>query len=73
MIKIFTVDAFTDRPFSGNPAAVCLPHDELNEELMKKIAFEMNLSETAFVTKHSNGFNLSQRTYTMAGKNNFQK
>ncbi|MFZ1320948.1 MAG: PhzF family phenazine biosynthesis isomerase [Ignavibacteria bacterium] len=58
MIKIFTVDAFTDRPFSGNPAAVCLPHDELNEELMKKIAFEMNLSETAFVTKHSNGFNL---------------
>ena len=58
MIKIFTVDAFTDRPFSGNPAVVCLPDVELSEENMQKIAFEMNLSETAFVTKLDNGFSL---------------
>ncbi|HQY19489.1 MAG TPA: PhzF family phenazine biosynthesis protein [Ignavibacteria bacterium] len=58
MIKIFTVDAFTDRPFSGNPAAVCLPNVELSEEVMQKIAFEMNLSETAFVTKLDDGFSL---------------
>jgi len=58
MIKIFTVDAFTDRPFTGNPAAVCLPDTKLNEETMQNIALEMNLSETAFVFKKNNGFEL---------------
>lgn len=58
MIKIFTVDAFTDVPFRGNPAAVCLPDENLDEGLMQKIAFEMNLSETAFVVKNGDGFSL---------------
>ena len=47
--EIFQVDAFTDRPFSGNPAAVCLTRGVLPGNLMRKIAAEMNLSETAFL------------------------
>ncbi|MBS1517904.1 MAG: PhzF family phenazine biosynthesis protein [Bacteroidetes bacterium] len=58
MIKIFTVDAFTDKPFKGNPAAVCLPDSELSGSVMQDIAFEMNLSETAFVDRKENGFGL---------------
>ncbi|XP_067155601.1 phenazine biosynthesis-like domain-containing protein isoform X1 [Apteryx mantelli] len=50
-IPIFTVDAFTNRSFSGNPAAVCLLEHDLNEDLHQKIATEMNLSETAFIRK----------------------
>ncbi|NXK05916.1 PBLD protein, partial [Herpetotheres cachinnans] len=50
-IPIFTVDAFTNRPFSGNPAAVCLLENDLGEDLHQKIATEMNLSETAFIRK----------------------
>ncbi|KAK1791828.1 hypothetical protein P4O66_013809, partial [Electrophorus voltai] len=50
-IPVFTVDAFTNLPFKGNPAAVCLLENELQDELYQKIAAEMNLSETAFVTK----------------------
>ncbi|XP_066535531.1 phenazine biosynthesis-like domain-containing protein [Hoplias malabaricus] len=50
-IPMFTVDAFTNLPFKGNPAAVCLIENELPEELYQKIAAEMNLSETAFVRK----------------------
>ena len=49
VIPTYVVDAFTDIQFRGNPAAVCLLEDELSEEVMQKIAFEMNLSETAFV------------------------
>jgi len=50
-LPIYTVDSFTDEPFSGNPAGVCLvpPRAELSELTMKRIAREMNLSETAFV------------------------
>ncbi|NWH74842.1 PBLD protein, partial [Piaya cayana] len=50
-IPIFTVDAFTNQPFSGNPAAVCLLENDLDEDLHQKIATEMNLSETAFIRK----------------------
>ncbi|KAG7333881.1 hypothetical protein KOW79_002288 [Hemibagrus wyckioides] len=50
-IPIYTVDAFTNLPFKGNPAAVCLLENELKEELYLNIAAEMNLSETAFLTK----------------------
>ncbi|XP_062989119.1 phenazine biosynthesis-like domain-containing protein [Elgaria multicarinata webbii] len=50
-ISIFIVDAFTDQPFRGNPAAVCLLEDELEEGCHQKIAAEMNLSETAFIRK----------------------
>nr|XP_006630505.1 PREDICTED: phenazine biosynthesis-like domain-containing protein isoform X1 [Lepisosteus oculatus] len=48
-IPIFTVDAFTNKPFEGNPAAVCLLQNELTQDLYQKIAAEMNLSETAFL------------------------
>jgi len=48
-IPIFQVDAFTDVPFKGNPAAVCLIKRDYPDEILQKIAAEMNLSETAFV------------------------
>ncbi len=48
-IPLYQVDAFTDQPFSGNPAAVCLLEASLSSEDMLCIAAEMNLSETAFV------------------------
>lgn len=54
-INIQTVDAFTDKPFSGNPAGVCVMEEFLDEKLMQKIAFEMNLSETAFLEKRDDG------------------
>ena len=49
-IPIFTVDAFAERPFAGNPAAVCLlgTRDWPDDRLLRSIAAEMNLSETAF-------------------------
>jgi hypothetical protein len=43
------VDAFTDKPFKGNPSAVFMPEHSLSDGLMQDIAVEMNLSETAFV------------------------
>lgn len=48
-MQIFQVDAFTDRPFRGNPAAVCLGADDADPAWMQAVAQEMHLSETAFV------------------------
>ena len=48
-IRIVQVDAFTDRPFAGNPAAVCVLAGEAPESWMRDVAREMNLSETAFL------------------------
>ncbi|MEM6449609.1 MAG: PhzF family phenazine biosynthesis protein [Cyanobacteria bacterium P01_D01_bin.105] len=48
-LKIVQVDAFTNQPFSGNPAAVCVTEAPLAAERMQAIAAEMNLSETAFL------------------------
>ncbi|XP_021115145.1 phenazine biosynthesis-like domain-containing protein isoform X3 [Heterocephalus glaber] len=50
-LPIFIADAFTARAFRGNPAAVCLLEDKLDEDVHQKIAKEMNLSETAFIRK----------------------
>jgi PhzF family phenazine biosynthesis protein len=47
--KLYIVDAFADKPFSGNPAAVCLMQSDHPADWMQSIAAEMNLSETAFV------------------------
>lgn len=58
MNNLFIVDAFTDKPFSGNPAAVCILQESKPDEWLQKFAAEMNLSETAFVKKDSNGFSL---------------
>jgi PhzF family phenazine biosynthesis protein len=57
-IAIWQVDAFTDEPFRGNPAAVCILNTPLSEKRMQQIAFEMNLSETAFVLPLDDGFQL---------------
>ena len=46
---IYQVDAFADRPFAGNPAAVCVLPAPRPDEWMQQIAAEMNLAETAFV------------------------
>jgi PhzF family phenazine biosynthesis protein len=46
---LLQIDAFTDRPFAGNPAAVCLLDGPAEPEWMQKVAWEMNLSETAFL------------------------
>ena len=48
-IPYYVVDAFTDTPFGGNPAAICLDIDTLSNVGMLRIAGEMNLSETAFI------------------------
>lgn len=53
-IRIKQVDAFTQTPFTGNPAAVVLDADTLTDTEMLQIAREMNLSETAYVTKSEN-------------------
>ena len=55
-IKIYQVDAFTNKLFSGNPAAVCLLDSWLPEKVMQSIALENNLSETAFLVKKKINF-----------------
>lgn len=57
-IQIYQVDAFTDRAFAGNPAAVCVLADERSAQWMQAVAGEMNLSETAFVRHVEDGFEL---------------
>jgi PhzF family phenazine biosynthesis protein len=57
-IPIFQVDAFAAAPFTGNPAAVCLLENEAKVGWMLSVAAEMNLSETAFITPHEDGFGL---------------
>lgn len=63
--KIYQVDAFTDRPFKGNPAAVCLLQEPADEQWMQNMAVEMNLSETAFVVRQGNEFDLRWFTPTI--------
>jgi PhzF family phenazine biosynthesis protein len=57
-IPIFQVDAFASESFSGNPAAVCLLDDWLVDSVLQSIAQENNLSETAFLVPHGEGFKL---------------
>lgn len=57
-IPCFQVDAFADRPYSGNPAEVCLLDNEMDCDWMQAVASEMNLSETAFVRRIQDGFEL---------------
>ncbi len=64
-LKIIQVDAFTDKPFSGNPAAVCILSAPVDEHWMQNIAREMNLSETAFLYPQGDGFNLRWFTPTV--------
>lgn len=57
-MKQYIVDAFTDKPFSGNPAAVCVMDKWLLDDTMKALALENNLSETAFIVKEDNNYRL---------------
>lgn len=58
-IPYYQVDVFSDRLFKGNPAGVCLlPSGWLPQDVMQNIAFENNLSETAFVVKQGDGYGL---------------
>lgn len=52
---LIQVDSFTTDAFRGNPAAVCLPREEVSVAWMQAVAAEMNLSETAFVRRRAEG------------------
>ncbi len=56
--KIYQIDAFTEKVFGGNPAAVCPLDNWLSDEVMQNIAAENNLAETAFYVKKDNIFEL---------------
>jgi PhzF family phenazine biosynthesis protein len=57
-IRIVQVDAFTNHPFAGNPAAVCVLKEAPTEQWMRNVAREMNLSETAFLVPQDGGYHL---------------
>jgi PhzF family phenazine biosynthesis protein len=57
-IRIFYIDAFTEKIFGGNPAAVCILNRWIDDSLMQNIAEENNLSETAFVVKKKANFEI---------------
>ena len=66
ILKQYVVDAFTDKVFSGNPAAICILNQWLSDELMMNITRENNLSETAFAVKNDDGYDL--RWFTPGGE-----
>jgi PhzF family phenazine biosynthesis protein len=57
-LTIFQVDAFANKPFSGNPAGVCVVPESQDAGWMQDVAREMNLSETAFLHKQADGYDL---------------
>src|SRR5712692_8639843 len=57
-IRIVTVDAFTNTPFAGNPAAVCVLNEPRPDDWLRNVAREMNLSDTAFLTPRNGDFDL---------------
>ncbi len=64
-VPLIQVDAFTDKPFSGNPAAVCLLPEPRPDDWMQTVAAEMNLSETAFIWPVADGYSLRWFTPTV--------
>ena len=63
--EIFQVDAFTNSPFAGNPAAVCILSEPREDQWRQHVAREMNVSETAFLERRSDGFDLRWFTPTV--------
>jgi len=57
-MQLWLIDAFTDAPFAGNPAGVCLLHEAKSDAWMQSVAREMNQAETAFLLKRDDGFGL---------------
>jgi PhzF family phenazine biosynthesis protein len=64
-IRFLQIDAFTARPFAGNPAAVCLLPEARDAAWMQQVAAEMNLSETAFLVRRADGYELRWFTPTV--------
>lgn len=65
-MKQYVVDAFTDKVFGGNPAAVCVMDSWLSDDLLLKITCENNLSETAFAVRNQDQYDL--RWFTPGGE-----
>lgn len=65
-VPLYQIDAFTSEPFSGNPAAVCVLPSPRDPAWMQQVAAEMNLSETAFLVRRDDGFDL--RWFTPAAE-----
>jgi len=63
-VALYQVDAFASQIFSGNPAAVCLLDSWIEDRLLQSIAMENNLSETAFLVRNGEGFDLRWFTPT---------
>lgn len=57
-LKLYQVDAFTNKPFRGNPAAVCILEEPRSDEWLREVAREMNLSETAFLLPEGDVYRL---------------
>ena len=57
-MRLLQIDAFTDEPFKGNPAAVCFLEQQKTSDWMQHVATEMNLSETAFLREQDGGWSL---------------
>jgi len=64
-LRIYQVDSFSDKPFAGNPAGVCLLTEPRSDEWMQCVAAEMNLAETAFLRKRDDGYDLRWLTPTV--------
>lgn len=64
-IPLYQVDAFAERPFAGNPAAVCLLSEARDDAWMQSVASEMNLAETAFLLRRDDHFSLRWFTPTV--------
>ena len=64
-ITLLQIDAFTDQAFGGNPAAICLLDTAKDDTWMQNVAAEMNLSETAFLSKRKDGYDLRWFTPTV--------
>lgn len=62
--RIVQVDAFADRPFGGNPAAVCVLEEEREAMWMQNVALEMNLAETAFLRRRGGSGEYDLRWFT---------
>ena len=66
-LSLFQIDAFANKPFEGNPAAICPLDEWLPDELMQSIATEKNLSETAFFVKTNKSTNIRKAAKFMVG------
>lgn len=64
-IKLYQIDAFTDKVFGGNPAAVCPLDAWISDDLLQKIAMENNLAETAFYVKKGDEYHIRWFTPTV--------